>query len=105
MDGIVRPGVGLVEPILDPATSVPALAHRERLERCITAQPAKLLHSADHPGSITLDEVESETVEADLIDHPLSAFNKSGIDRRIAVAKIGHHAELAVVPGFIARRM
>src|SRR3954470_13447486 len=46
MNWFIRPDVGLVQPILNPTASVPALAYCERLKSIVAVEPTKFLNGS-----------------------------------------------------------
>src|SRR5205809_6441078 len=64
-DGIVRPRIGLIEPIINRAFAVPTFADPIRLETDAAPQRAQFLDRTDHPGPVTFGHVGAASGETD----------------------------------------
>src|ERR1035438_9451062 len=93
-DRIVRVAVDFTEPVVHRTFVVPALSDTEGVKVVHRFfQIAQLGDRLHHPRRIAFDEIETEAVEANGFDHPLSQLNQRRINHGIAMAKVRHLAE------------
>src|SRR5204863_4703989 len=104
-DGIVRPRISLIEPIINRAFAVPTFADPIRLETDAAPQRTQFLNRTDHPAAVTFDHVVAESVETDFFQKPAGVADELGIDYGGAMTEVRHVAKGGAVPGLVPARM
>ena len=77
-DAVFGPVVDVVEPGVDVLVACPAFPNAEDGDRPAFAHIGPVVDRPDDPAAEALDKVVAETVEADLLDHPLGMVQDAG---------------------------
>src|SRR6185369_2233575 len=92
-DPVLRPFVDRIEPVVYVIITGPALAHTEDNDPVATPRVLAVVNRPHDPCAKPLDEIISEAVKADLIDHPLGVIEYAGGDAGVDMAEVRHIAE------------